>query len=230
MNTKPSHDKLIGSSIIHQDLFQDDRKGKRLYQSEVEIWNAFKDGDEGALIYIYQEYANKMYNYGCQFTRQHEWVSDCIQELFTEMISKRHTLGDAPSIKFYLFKALRRKIVRRLKQEEKYIRDEQYLSSENFNILKDTSVKFIDQEFSDQQKEIISKECNKLPPRQKEALLLYFYEGMSYQEIAQIIGMTRTKSARALIYRAMDSLSKHLLPYKSVLYPFWPFLLATPFL
>ncbi|WPP50348.1 RNA polymerase sigma factor [Catalinimonas niigatensis] len=196
-------------------------------QSEAAIWKAFRNGEEDALVYIYEEYANKMYRYGCQFSPKRELVSDSIQELFTEIISNRHKLGDTSSIKFYLFKSLRRKIFRALKKEKIFISVDEAMKHADFNILEDSSLKFMYQEFSDQQKVIIAAECNKLPAKQKEALLLYFYEGMSYKEIAETIGMSRTKSARALIYRAIDSMSKFLQPYKDVLYPLWPFLIAS---
>jgi RNA polymerase sigma factor (sigma-70 family) len=192
-------------------------------KSDPEIWELFRNGNQAALTYIYQSYADKMYNYGCQFTNKHELVSDCIQELFTEIITKRKKLGKAFSIKFYLFKSLRRKLFRTMKKEQKL----QKGASEGFNILEDASVKFIDQEFSTFQRKIITEECNKLSPRQKEALMLYFYEGLSYKEIALTLEMTRTKSARVLIYRAIDSLSSRLQQYKHLLYPLILLLLAS---
>jgi hypothetical protein len=36
------------------------------------------------------------------------------------------------------------------------------------------------------------------------------FEGLSYEEIAQIMAMTKVKSARALVYRALESLSEDL--------------------
>nr|WKN35781.1 sigma-70 family RNA polymerase sigma factor [Tunicatimonas sp. TK19036] len=197
--------------------------------SDAEVWNAFRQGDEDALVLIYKKYTHKMYNYGCQFTLNHELVSDAIQELFTEMISKRHRLGDTSSIKFYLFKALRRKLLRRLKKEQKHVSHQELTTQEGFNISGSSEMRFIHQEFSDQQKQIIAQECNQLPIRQKEALMLYFYESMSYREVAKTLGMSRTKSARALIYRAIDSLSVRLQRYKNLLYPLWPLLLSTTF-
>ena len=193
------------------------------------IWRAFKKGEEKALTYIYEQYADKMYNYGCQLCQNQALVRDCIQELFVELISKKTNLGDTDHIKFYLFKSLRRKILRTLKRENLYVSDLDASQHSGFQILEDSSIKFIHQEFQEHQKTIIARECNELPYKQREALLLYFYEGMSYQQIAQTMGMTRTKSARALIYRALDSLSARLRRYKEFLYPLWPALLFYSF-
>ena len=215
-------------------VWKDERNGDKLSsfdnRSDQETWELFRNGDEAALTFIYQSYADKMYNYGCQFSDKHELVSDCIQELFTEIITKRKRLGQAVSIKFYLFKSLRRKLFRAVRKEQKFQKNASSSAVEGFNILEDGSVKFIDQEFSSFQKKIITEECNQLPARQKEALMLYFYEGLSYKEIAKTLGMSKTKSARVLIYRAIDSLSSRLQKYKHLLYPLLPLLVASQLL
>ncbi|MCK5371360.1 MAG: sigma-70 family RNA polymerase sigma factor, partial [Cyclobacteriaceae bacterium] len=54
--------------------------------------------------------------------------------------------------------------------------------------------------------------------RQKEAVIYFYYEGMSYQEIADIMGLQKVKSARKLIYRAIEALRKDLLGFKATLY------------
>jgi len=215
------------NSYVGEDGFTQKSIGQLNTKPDSDVWDLFRSGDELALTYIYQSYADKMYNYGCQFTDKHELVSDCIQELFTEIISKRKKLGKTASIKFYLYKSLRRKLFKLLKKENRLRSKLQIRAAEGFNILEDASVKFIDQEFSSFQKKIITEECNLLPVRQKEAIMLYFYEGFSYQEIAQTLGLTRTKSARALVYRSVDSLSVRLKKYKHLLYPLLPLLLTT---
>lgn len=59
---------------------------------------------------------------------------------------------------------------------------------------------------------------SKLTTRQKEAVLYFYYEGLSYQEIADIMGFQNVKSARKLIYRAIDALRKDLQELKATLY------------
>ena len=64
---------------------------------------------------------------------------------------------------------------------------------------------------------IIQRKLNLLPVNQREVILLHFYEGLSYEEIANIMSI-KVRSARALTYRALESLEKQLLPYKGSLY------------
>ena len=64
----------------------------------------------------------------------------------------------------------------------------------------------------------LSKSIEKLTSRQKEAVLHFYYEGMSYQEIADIMNIRKVKSVRKLIYRAIDSLRKDLKDLKKRIY------------
>jgi RNA polymerase sigma-70 factor (ECF subfamily) len=75
------------------------------------LWEAFKSGDEFAFINIYKEYSNKLYNYGCQFCEDKEMVKDCLQDFFIYLRKNRLGFAETNSIKMYLFKAFKRRVV-----------------------------------------------------------------------------------------------------------------------
>ena len=177
-------------------------------KSDFEIWRDFKSGSDSALTYIYRSHINELYNYGCQFTINKELVQDVIQELFIELLKKRKKLGDTDSIKYYLFKSLRRKLIRSLNKEKKYVPKNVNPVKGDFEIELSPELKIISEQDQKIRQKFLEDAFNQLPLKQKEAVLLYFYEGLSYDEIASIMKMTKTKSARALIYRAVDSLNQ----------------------
>ena len=45
-----------------------------------------------------------------------------------------------------------------------------------------------------------------LSKRQREAIILFYYEGFTYAQIAVIMGYRNTKQVRKIIYRAIDKL------------------------
>ena len=49
-----------------------------------------------------------------------------------------------------------------------------------------------------------------LSNRKKEAIILKFYENLSYQEISEVMDLQDAKYARQLVYRALDDLRKGL--------------------
>lgn len=174
-------------------------------QDEGVIWISFQEGSEEALIYIYRKYAGILYNYGCQFTRDHEYVWDCIQDLFCELIKNRKRLGKVASVKGYLFKATKRKLFKGLKKSRRTVLVD--ANDQLFELSVPSGVTPISQSQVQEQNKLIEGYINELPSHQREVLLLYFYEGLSYQEIADIFEV-KVKSIRTMTYRALETLSK----------------------
>lgn len=180
---------------------------------EINVWRNFQEGSEEALIYIYRKYVNVLYNYGCQICKNQELVQDCIQELFCDLIKSREKLGVVISIKGYLFKSLKRRVVKGLKKEKLLFEIE---PSDLLEISFAQSVTSISQIPNSEQTISIKKYLDKLTLQQREILMLYFYEGLSYQEIADMFEV-KVKSIRTQTYRALNSLSKLMLPFKDFL-------------
>lgn len=176
--------------------------------SEEQIWAAFKAGSDEALSYIYHSYVHKLYNYGRQFVPETDVVKDAIQDLFCEMIVARERLSETTSVKFYLYASLKRKLARYAEKQAKFV--SVTTDTEAFALDIPQEGDLFTQLFSDDTNKLIADACAKLPQKQREAIALYFFEGMSYEEIAKLMAMTKVKSARALVYRALESLSESL--------------------
>lgn len=202
----------------HQNEFGSHKILPNVWESKLdsEIWNSFKKGNEQAFNFLYKKYAQQLFKYGCEFTPDREFVKDRIHDLFIYLRRKREKLGDAPSIKAYLFKSLRRDIVRNLSKENRY--PNQLLEyGQNFEISLSHETKLINEQLIKEKKEHLERALDKLSARQREAIILFYYENLSYREIAEILEMKMVKSARKLIYRAIDTLKCEILPFKSSL-------------
>ncbi len=79
--------------------------------SEAKIWIKFKSGDEAAFIWIYKNYFAVLYNFGRQFNLDSDFVKDQIQDLFIYIRNNRERLTNVNSVKFYLFKSLKRRLL-----------------------------------------------------------------------------------------------------------------------
>lgn len=176
-------------------------------KDEAIVWAKFIKGDDSAISYIYRSYANILFNYGRQFAEE-ELVQDCIQDLFFDLIRTRKKLGPIVSVKAYLFSSLRRKIVRKLKQKRLEIEENKLDSTTRFKVAISSDGTTPLDNFALNKLELLKTACNSLPSKQREAIMLYYYEKLSYKEIAEIFEMSKVSSARILIYRALDSLKK----------------------
>jgi len=195
---------------LGQNHTNDSPKGK----TDQELWMYFIAGNESAIAEIYAKYVPVLYNYGMNIISNSSLVNDTIQDVFFELINKRTNLSPATSVKFYLIASFRRRLLRQITRERKLVSE---LNEEQKGFLYkiEPDVVHISSNLSLDKKKIIQKACNNLPKRQREAIALFFFEGLSYQEIAQVFDFSHPKNARTLIYRALDSLSKILAGWKT---------------
>ncbi len=179
-------------------------------KSDREVWNSFKNGDEAAFNYIYRKHVADLYNYGMQLCQQEDLIRDCLQKMFVDLRKNQGKLGDVQRIKGYLFTIFHRELFKFLKKEKKLNADLITLECEESIFFIETSheTKLIDEEFALEQKAEISKALNQLSPRQRQAIILLYQEELSYKEIAEIMNFNEVKTARTLVYRAMEKLKE----------------------
>lgn len=204
MHVRKATDKPVSSGINRQELPLQEN------QHEPDLWREFKAGREEAFIYIYRRYFQQLYAYGHQFTKDTPLIEDCIQELFMELRSKRQRLQDITSIKFYLIKALRNRILRQLSRKKALPCNEALMDGYNFEINLSHEHKMIHAQLDVEVKQALNAALNKLTVRQREIILYYFYEKLSYAEIAEIMELSKPKFARDLLYRAIAKIKAEL--------------------
>ncbi|MCE7057863.1 sigma-70 family RNA polymerase sigma factor [Algoriphagus sp. AGSA1] len=185
--------------------------------SDSTIWIEFLQGSEQALATLFELYAHKLFNYGKQFTTDAGIINDAVQDVFYQLIKNKAKLGAAHSVKYYLFSCFRRRLLRLLKQHKKLVFDGDFGESGNFQLTVSPDYHGINTSLTLDQKQILENACNKLPVRQREILALYFFEGLTYVEIAEVMEFSQVKSARKLLYRALSSLGVLLEKHRDIL-------------
>lgn len=168
------------------------------------VWDKFKEGNEAALSRIYHSHIDSLYNYGVKFNNNGDFVKDCIQELFFELINNRANLGSTNNIKFYLLKSLRRKIARNSKKIIP-LRFESNGGEDIDNHAPSAENMMIDEETNFEMEGKVKILLQKLSKRQKEAIYLKFYQELGYEEISEIMSISY-QSARTIIFKAIKTL------------------------
>ena len=154
-------------------------------------------GEEDAIVYIYQKYSPILFRFTCRFVDR-QAAKDIIQELFLKLIRRREQLADVRMVKSYLYKSAYSIIKDRRNREKKElllfdpIHNEKRLG---VHLPVDPSIL-----------ERVKRAMNKLTHKQKEIIILSFYEGFTHNEIAEIINAKNAESVRKLLYRGLDKL------------------------
>ena len=172
--------------------------------SDSELWELFREGNLIAFELIYKDYFDKLYNYGLQFIKDETLVEDVIQDLFIDLKRRCNHLSQTDTILPYLYSAFRRKMIRARDKANKF----QELEENSLSFQIDISIEdqLIDEEGKGQQKKSLANAMNQLSEKHREIIFLYYYENMSYEEIKEIQGFDNVKSARNLLYKAIQSL------------------------
>lgn len=209
---KKTQNKPIETSETSAMLYMQHSQVMVVYteKSDREVWASFKSGDEAAFNYIYRKHVADLYNYGMQICKQEELIRDCLQKMFVDLRKNQAKLGDVQRIKGYLFTVFHRELFKFLKKERKLNADLISLENEenNFHIETSHETKLIDEEFALEKKVEIANALNKLPARQRQAIIMLYQEELSYKEIAEVMNFSEVKTARTLVYRAMEKLKE----------------------
>jgi RNA polymerase sigma factor (sigma-70 family) len=182
----------------------DAHKGMHVVASQTSLWNRFQQGDRTAFAAIYDAHINDLFHYGMHFCQDNERVKDCLQDLFQDLWSSRDHLAEhIQNIRYYLISSLRRRLLRALRNE----RRRQELQDFEFELTPPRENTLIQQETLAEQQRQLQQALMTLSRRQREAIYLRFYQGLSYQEVADIMEM-QVDSVYNTISKAIGILRK----------------------
>lgn len=184
--------------------------------ADIFAWKDFKMGSKRAYLAIYQKYAPALYNYSRHICQDKELVKDCIQEVFIKIWVDKEKLGDVNNIKFYLFQCLRRRLIAEISSQKKTHKNN-LLHNSDFEVVCSHEYCLIREQTTIEEQENILKAINTLSKRQKEIIFLKFYNGLSYKEVAVIMGLN-IDSTYNVMTKAIGILKKKLQEIKHDVY------------
>ncbi|GAB2557712.1 RNA polymerase sigma factor [Spirosoma areae] len=155
----------------------------------VSLWDAFRFGNRDAFSTLYELFAADLYRYGYNLVRNRQVVEDCQHELFLHLYENRLRLGSTNNIRFYLYRALRRRLLDTVGRLNKYDSDAYLFDKAEF-IIQSCESHLIEEQTLDLQKQVLLQELNRLPKRQKEILYLVYMKGLTYSQAAEVMDIT----------------------------------------
>lgn len=181
-------------------------KPQRLIKLSASVWTRLKEGDSYALGELYDSQIQALYKFGKRLCRDEDMLADALHDVFEDIWNYRDTIGlvDVPNIQFYLCKALKTKLLKHLHKESKHTSFCEYQEYEQYTVepFEDSIVAM---EIDGYQSSQLARQISLLPKRQQEALLLRFYDNLSYAEIAELMSLTH-HSVYNLIYKSISQL------------------------
>jgi RNA polymerase sigma factor (sigma-70 family) len=172
----------------------------RVLQMDTQIWNDIAKGDMQAYETLYVAYFKKLYVYGRKFTTDVATIEDSIQEVFLDVWKKRERAASRQLPDSYFFASFRYILLKKAKQRARFYYTDHLpdmpFAPEQFTLSgeKDAAL---------QQK--LQEALRTLTPRQREAIFLRFYAGLSYEEVAAVLRIS-VKAAYKIMARSLAAL------------------------
>ena len=160
------------------------------------LMEAYRDGDQSAFPPLVYRYKTLLYGYLMRMVNNSEIAEDCFQETFLRVHRKAHTYRSGAKFKSWLYTIATRIAIDRLRSSTRRPQSEP---------LEETESSDSDPAESAAQTELrstVQAAIETLPPKQRVALILAYYQGHTYPEVAQIMGCSlgtvKTHMSRAL--------------------------------
>jgi RNA polymerase sigma factor (sigma-70 family) len=170
-------------------------------------WTRFQAGEAAAFECLAEGYYRALYNYGLRFSRDGEFIRDCIQELLLDLWAHRETLSPTPVVKAYLLKAFRHKLLKELARLARFHPSGAARAEPDFEPEPAPPLEshLIQSEEEARRVAQLQRAIAALPPRQQEIIYLKFYQQLEPAEIARVMDLNRQGVAN-LLYRALQHL------------------------
>ena len=176
-------------------------------QEQTHLWKQFKEGDRHALGQLAAYHYRSLFGYGEKFSKDPEFVRDCIQDLFLGLWERRSFISETLFVRSYLLKSLRNTII------DESIRLKRFRGAGDLSFDTDSTdagieLLIIEKEHHDQQITYLENAIKQLTKRQQEIIYLRFYQGLSNQQTAEVMGLGY-QSVANLLYRTLKEIKEN---------------------
>jgi RNA polymerase sigma-70 factor (ECF subfamily) len=167
------------------------------------------DGDQAAFLELYDRYRQLIFRFAYRLLGSVELAEDVTHDCFLSLIRNPENFRpERASLKTYLYAAARNLALKHFRNQGREAGMEELTQEPQESPRRGPLRRLLDEELADHVREAVFS----LPPLQREALILFEYEGLSLNEVAEIAG-TDAGAIKARLYRAREGLRRSLKPY-----------------
>ncbi|MCX7705839.1 MAG: sigma-70 family RNA polymerase sigma factor [bacterium] len=177
----------------------------------VELVNKSKNGDEDAMAAIVTNFKQLIFTIAYRLIGDYDMSMDICQETFIKAFQNLDKLKNPEKFKTWLCSIARNLAYDRLREATKILptNSEQNPNPQELHMVEDVVT-------GSRKRVIIQNALNKLEPRDRLLLTLYYYQNFSIKEIAEIVGIT-PENVKVSLSRARIKLRKELQGYEEEL-------------
>ena len=166
-------------------------------------------GDQSAFLELYERYRRPIFRFAYRLLGSVELAEDVTHDCFIGLIRKPGNFDPSrASLRTYLYGAARNQAMKHFRN----IRRESDLDDLAEDPIVPTRYEPLHQLLDEELSETVRTAVARLPPLQREALVLFEFEGLTLSEIARVVG-TDVGAVKARLHRARERLKNMLRHY-----------------
>lgn len=151
-----------------------------------ELYAKLREGDERAFTIVFERYNRLLYTLAYRYFKSGEEAEDAVQHTFMKLWGQRDTLVFQSGIRSLLFTILKNYILNELRHRQ-IVFEKHYEISQTSQEADDGFIQALEDK---ELKERLCMAINNLPPQKKRICQLKIDQGLSNQEIADIMQIT----------------------------------------
>lgn len=172
-----------------------------------ELMKMFCLGNNHAFDIIYDRYKNRIFSFILNvYEKNQSMAEDSVQEVFIRVIRYKDTFDRSMHFSTWIYTVARNVCLNKIRAKDGLLHFEIIDTDIPDELDSSRSVSCMELD------KIIRDAISKLPENQKSVFVMREMDGMSYQEIAGVIGLSEG-NIRTLLYRAKKELKKIIEPY-----------------
>lgn len=165
------------------------------------------DGNTHIFSEIVERYKNKVFNMVYRFTNDYNESQDLSQEVFINVFKNLHKFNQKAKFSTWLYRISYNICIDWCRKNKKKKKD--LLANDNQNDIADDKLNVEDNYISKQGQIILRNLINSMDEKYRTVLILFHYQGLSYEEIAEVLKLP-VKTVETRLYRARRLLKKSL--------------------
>ncbi len=171
-------------------------------ETDAALLRRTKRGEEEAFLTLYQRHRMPAFRFAYRLTGSAAEAEDIVQECFLSILGRESFDAGQGSLRTYLFGIVRHLAWKRSRRMEREREDNEADDREGAaDPLRDL--------LTSERAAMVERAVAQLPLLQREALILFEYEEMCLEEIAEISG-AEVNAVKARLFRARESLRRRL--------------------
>ena len=173
------------------------------------LLNKAGEGDQAAFLELYERYREPIFRFAYRLLGSVEIAEDVTHDCFLSLIRKPENYRpERASLKTYLYAAARNLALKHFRSQGRETGLDEVIEEPKDSSRRGPLRRLLDEELAT----LVRDAVFSLPPLQREALILFEYEGLSLNEVAEIAG-TDAGAIKARLYRAREGMRRMLRPY-----------------